>query len=329
MNSERSFEILQLKPHASAEEIRQAFLDLVQVWHPDRFAGNSRLQEIAENRLREINEAYRILQTATPIGEPRPEAQEATETLRGSHFMHPPEASTTNRGLIEPEAMPAAPQSAISTGDAVRRKLAVRTIAVALLVLAVGIGTDRLYDALRTPVGSLDRMLADIRRVDAEIGPALAGAGYGWRFDMPQGLAPMFDSRRSAPGAGGRSISVSRGTSRVDANPEIPPGAPIPQSFVRGGEGEIELRNETEADATLVLMTTRAPGRVLKSSSLPSGGGAIIRGLSPEIYSLDVTFADYPRSPVHLGPFVIVQTVTAQGIVADRYEIRLRPRESR
>lgn len=52
------YRTLDLEPGASPEEVRQAWRDLAQVWHPDRFAGNERLREKAEQTLKQINEAY-------------------------------------------------------------------------------------------------------------------------------------------------------------------------------------------------------------------------------------------------------------------------------
>jgi hypothetical protein len=53
--------LLGLEPGASPEEIKQAWRDLAQVWHPDRFSGNERLQEKAQEKLKEINQAYEKL----------------------------------------------------------------------------------------------------------------------------------------------------------------------------------------------------------------------------------------------------------------------------
>jgi len=61
MEIEKCFEILELRPGASPEEIRAAYRDAVAVWHPDRFANNPRLKRKAEEKLKEINEAYEIL----------------------------------------------------------------------------------------------------------------------------------------------------------------------------------------------------------------------------------------------------------------------------
>jgi DnaJ-domain-containing protein 1 len=55
---DRCFKVLELRPGASEEEVNQAYRDLANVWHPDRFANNRRLQKKAEEKLKEINAAY-------------------------------------------------------------------------------------------------------------------------------------------------------------------------------------------------------------------------------------------------------------------------------
>ncbi len=59
----RCVEMLGLKPGASQEEVNQAYRDLVNVWHPDRFAGNPRLQKKAEGKIKEINSAYEYIKS--------------------------------------------------------------------------------------------------------------------------------------------------------------------------------------------------------------------------------------------------------------------------
>jgi len=60
---DRCIEMLGLKPGASREEVTQAYRDLVNVWHPDRFAGNPRLQKKAEEKIKGINAAYEYIKS--------------------------------------------------------------------------------------------------------------------------------------------------------------------------------------------------------------------------------------------------------------------------
>lgn len=57
-NFNRYYEILDLEPSASLLEVKQAYKDLASVWHPDRYSHNPRLQKKAEDKLKEINQAY-------------------------------------------------------------------------------------------------------------------------------------------------------------------------------------------------------------------------------------------------------------------------------
>ena len=59
--SDRFYELLGVRPGASRQELKAAYRDLTKVWHPDRFAHDPRLQQKAEEKLKEINEAYEHL----------------------------------------------------------------------------------------------------------------------------------------------------------------------------------------------------------------------------------------------------------------------------
>jgi DnaJ-class molecular chaperone len=58
MEIKKCFEILEIDADVSVDEAKQAYKDIVNVWHPDRFSHNSRLKEKAENKLKEVNVAY-------------------------------------------------------------------------------------------------------------------------------------------------------------------------------------------------------------------------------------------------------------------------------
>lgn len=91
MDIQQCFKVLELDADASPEAARQAYKDLVNIWHPDRFASNPRLQKKSEDKLKQINIAYETLQpvlaspetaasrTETPEKQPPPEARRAPD----------------------------------------------------------------------------------------------------------------------------------------------------------------------------------------------------------------------------------------------------------
>ena len=76
----RALRTLDLDSGATPETIKMAFLDMVKVWHPDRFHDDPRLCLKAEEKLKEINEAYEVLKVvpqkgmsqAPPMRSPQP-----------------------------------------------------------------------------------------------------------------------------------------------------------------------------------------------------------------------------------------------------------------
>jgi curved DNA-binding protein CbpA len=62
MNIRRSLEILEIGADATEDEAKQAYKDLVAVWHPDRFSHNPRLKKKAEEKLKEANLAFETVQ---------------------------------------------------------------------------------------------------------------------------------------------------------------------------------------------------------------------------------------------------------------------------
>ncbi len=75
------FEVLEISPGASSEEVKVAYHRLAKQWHPDRFSGAAKVE--AENRFRMLAEAFNSLkdQGARPgPGKPLPEAQAKVES---------------------------------------------------------------------------------------------------------------------------------------------------------------------------------------------------------------------------------------------------------
>lgn len=89
---EKYYELFGVAPGVSSRELKQAYHDLAKVWHPDRFSHDPRLQQKAQEKLKEINEAYELL-TSGGGGRPtRPPSQpsrpDAPSAATGRHRRH-------------------------------------------------------------------------------------------------------------------------------------------------------------------------------------------------------------------------------------------------
>lgn len=81
------FHILQISPHATHQEARTAYMRLVKRWHPDRFADNPRMREVAQEKLKGINSAYQEVKSAISARD---------ELASRRPFSKPPPASSPN-----------------------------------------------------------------------------------------------------------------------------------------------------------------------------------------------------------------------------------------
>lgn len=94
------YELFGVAPGVSARDLKQAYHDLAKVWHPDRFSHDPRLQQKAQEKLKEINEAYEQLtsgragrSTRPPSTPSRPDAPPSTTARRKRHRLILPTAA--------------------------------------------------------------------------------------------------------------------------------------------------------------------------------------------------------------------------------------------
>ncbi len=79
MSPSNPYELLEVSPTATAEEIKTAYLRLAKQWHPDRFSGAEKAQ--AEQRFRDLNEAYTMVKDPVRRGAvPPPSAAAPKDT---------------------------------------------------------------------------------------------------------------------------------------------------------------------------------------------------------------------------------------------------------
>ena len=55
------YKVLNIAPNASDEEVKKAYRDLARKYHPDHYHGTD-LEHMAEEKMKEINEAYSAIQ---------------------------------------------------------------------------------------------------------------------------------------------------------------------------------------------------------------------------------------------------------------------------
>ncbi len=82
------YQTLELPSNASDAQIQHAYRQLMQVWHPDRFQGNPGLLKRAEQKTRQINEAFRNLRD--------PELRAQHDDLLKQHYAKQPKPTPSN-----------------------------------------------------------------------------------------------------------------------------------------------------------------------------------------------------------------------------------------
>jgi len=94
----KAYELLGVKPGVSSRELKAAHRDLAKVWHPDRFVHDPRLQEKAQEKLKEINEAYELISSGKA---PRSAPRAAEPVYNSSVERRPsPRGSSWHRAVV-------------------------------------------------------------------------------------------------------------------------------------------------------------------------------------------------------------------------------------
>ena len=66
MDLRQSYQILGLTETASPQAVRRAYLELVKIWHPDRFDTSPLLKQQAEEAVKQVNAAYAQIRQRIP-----------------------------------------------------------------------------------------------------------------------------------------------------------------------------------------------------------------------------------------------------------------------
>lgn len=97
------YKILGLQPNASLADVKQAYRQLAKTWHPDRFAHNLLLRQEAEEKIKQINEAYQRLKDYDPVFD---QSSPINSTVRSSVSSQPLVTAVTyyDRGAANVQA---------------------------------------------------------------------------------------------------------------------------------------------------------------------------------------------------------------------------------
>ena len=97
MDLRRSLEILEIDRTATIDDVNQAYKDIVNVWHPDRFGHNPRLKRKAEEKIKEVNLAYETLKSFYAQKQSQDEGKKRFSSAAGSGAGGSAKARTANQ----------------------------------------------------------------------------------------------------------------------------------------------------------------------------------------------------------------------------------------
>lgn len=117
MNRNEALHILGLEDDASADDIKVAYRETVQILHPDKFAGNEKLQSRATEQFKRLQEAYELLTSSS--GSRRGRGSSASSSA--SHPSGAARSWTETEGDVEVEYLTEAEIKARLSGIAAAR----------------------------------------------------------------------------------------------------------------------------------------------------------------------------------------------------------------
>ncbi len=346
MSRDDCFRVLDVAPNASWDEIRQAYKDLVRVWHPDRFQSDPHLKDKAEQELKRINEAYLGLKNLQMFGSDRPEPPPPPRPAP------PPEPAGDPAVNVRPHSRGGHDRFLWSLHFGGPIKAAWLGL-VCLAPLIIGVW---LVNALRVPTleslagngPSRPLLLMPSRFVNPFDGrPATADELSNWArgeaMDLWRSIPeivekPVESLVESANSVGPQGdTAVSRDQSRHPDN-----GTSVPRTPANGtellrtrmyGGSELWVSNPASQDAVakLVETETASPVRVVY---IQAKNKACIRHIAPGVYDLlaetgenwdasHIRFQARRRALGRSGPFQCFDVTSSQGTFGPKFHIVL------
>ena len=323
-------------PGAPWEHIRQAYLDLVRVWHPDRFQSDPDLRSRAEQQLQRINEAYRTLESSRIVGG-RPEPRRDPE----------PDGNASTVPVSPPPSRASLLFYALAAGAVCLLPMALAWLLASPLWLAdldsSLIGSRLPRPAIFTP-SRIINPFANASITSSAFAVWARGNGFNLWMPLPAMSATLPDRIAEAHGksAGLRSGNSARSAAgerqRAAAAPFLASenGSEVIWKTQLSGLGELWVTNDTGFDAVATLVPSRG-AEPLRAIYIRSGNKVCIGNIGGGVYDLTaevgedwdskaLSFRAERHSLARAGPFDFFDVTSVEGSFGCRYDTVLRRR---
>jgi len=261
-----AFRILNVGDGSSRSEIREAYVDLLEVWDPHRFDTDQRLRTKAERALQEINEAYALLQGGADAG-----SEGAATTSHEAPNATAPAAA--DEQLRDPSESDDEPETAEESTGTPLIQLVATGIAAGLAVVALG--TPLMFPAppadpvpasqvASSPNPAAEAPLLIAAPTPSDAVAAVEAPAASEAVATPEATTGPADSGRPKSGiemvsprrTGGGSLVIYN-RERRDAVVALTRGRVFERAvYIRAGE-EIELANVAAGSYRVVMMLGR------------------------------------------------------------------------
>lgn len=314
--TERYYRALNLDPGASADQVTQAYEDLIRVWDPQRFANSPRLEALAEDKLNEIIEAYRALKQrpgVAPAPPPPPVPPIADHNV--SPVLEEPAPLAQPVWVLEPPPAPPA---------------------VELPPEEPGLFVGNLEEQPK-PARKGPRLLR-IAASAAGFGLLLGGGWFlyerttapprpGPTPPKPAAVATAEPSADEAEAVDPRKPARSPGRTPEPAPKQLATGSDLVAPRGRAGAGKFRIANESGQDAVVKVAAREAPAIPLRLVYVRPATEITLAGIGPGVYLVSFSFGpltDQPRTfGAPVGPFQFVQIQSTGGYQSDEYKLTI------
>jgi hypothetical protein len=285
--------ILGVAADATPEMIRQAYLDLVRVWHPDRFQSDDRLRQIADQNLRDINRAFDGLKGYRPAAAPPSQ----------DPFSPPPPAGSPPAAPTPPLRQPARPN---------RRPIRLSAVAAAAAICLLGLTAAW-------------RIVRYLHEADPDAPPPAEST-----VARPPGEPAPRRIRAAANRSGDAPAPEAAAATSVQP---LASGTELFRAAGFRGFGELLLTNHTDLEALARLVGRNgavfqtiyiAPGASAAFHSVARGVYSLHADFGTGLDARTLRFLDHRFTPGPVGPMEFLEYTNEQGITGTHFEVALR-----